>query len=122
VCCWHCQGKSTSDHHPDNPENDKITDSYIGKEQKRRPCLNFFDFHRWIDFCEQIVKPVGFGIVSGVDADGLFAIDPENREAYEGRGVALQYQEDKMGACEDWKKAVSLGSEKAKGYLAKYCL
>jgi tetratricopeptide (TPR) repeat protein len=48
-------------------------------------------------------------------------LDSTNSEAFANRGVALQYQGKLKAACEDWNKALTLGSEKVKSYLQKYC-
>ncbi|MFH1161545.1 MAG: hypothetical protein V1733_11450 [bacterium] len=51
----------------------------------------------------------------------ILAMEPEHAEAYANRGVARQYLNDLAGACEDWNKADSLGSEKARKYLYEFC-
>ena len=48
-------------------------------------------------------------------------IDPNNAEAYYGRGNAKYKLGDKSGACQDWRKSVELGYEKAFETIKKYC-
>ena len=48
-------------------------------------------------------------------------IDPNNAEAYYGRGTAKYKLDDKNGACQDWRKAGELGYEKAYETIKKYC-
>jgi tetratricopeptide (TPR) repeat protein len=47
--------------------------------------------------------------------------NPSDAEALVNRGVAWHYLDDKTAACEDWKMASLMGSEKAGNYLLKYC-
>ena len=47
--------------------------------------------------------------------------DPENAAYYLNRGVARIMGKDKDGACEDWRKAVSLGHAGGQQYISKYC-
>ncbi len=51
----------------------------------------------------------------------IIDIDPSIDEAYANRGVTRQYLDDLVGACEDWKIASSLGSEKVRNYIQKFC-
>ena len=42
-------------------------------------------------------------------------------DAYYNRGCAKHDSGDKVGACQDWKKAASMGYSKAETYIFKYC-
>ncbi len=53
--------------------------------------------------------------------DQVIETNPEDAEALADRGVAKHYLADQAGACSDWKLASQKGSDKAKGYLLKYC-
>jgi tetratricopeptide (TPR) repeat protein len=54
------------------------------------------------------------------DYSTVIAIDPKNSDAYYNRGAAYQFAEDK-NACNDWRKAQSLGNKRAGEMLEKYC-
>jgi len=47
--------------------------------------------------------------------------NPDEPEILANRGVARNNLGNKPGACEDWKLASQLGSEKSKSYLLKFC-
>jgi Tfp pilus assembly protein PilF len=47
-------------------------------------------------------------------------MNPESSDAYYNRGAAYQYAGDKK-ACDDWRKAQSLGNKRAGEMLNKYC-
>ena len=44
-------------------------------------------------------------------------LNPGFADAYANRGIAKNYLDDKTGACEDWKKAKSLGKNNLDNYL-----
>ncbi|MBK7028709.1 MAG: tetratricopeptide repeat protein [Bacteroidales bacterium] len=58
---------------------------------------------------------------SGIDDfSAAIAIDPKNKDAYFNRGAAHYLAGDGQ-MCPDWRIAVGMGNEKAKGFLEKYC-
>ena len=48
-------------------------------------------------------------------------IDPNSANAYLNRGVAKENIGDLQGACEDWRKASSLGNESTAQWVRKQC-
>ncbi len=54
------------------------------------------------------------------DYSSAIALDPENADAYYNRGAAAQLAGDKS-SCNDWQKALTLGSKKAGEALKEYC-
>lgn len=54
------------------------------------------------------------------DYTKVISLNPENPDAYYNRGAAYQYAEDKK-ACDDWRKAQSLGNKRAEEMLSKFC-
>jgi Flp pilus assembly protein TadD len=66
---------------------------------------------------------MSFGDYNGAKTDFWKAIqiDPNNAEAYYGRGIAKYKLGDKSGACLDLRKAGELGYEKAYEAIKKYC-
>jgi hypothetical protein len=46
---------------------------------------------------------------------------PQSPDALTNRGVARHYLGEKVEACEDWKEAIKLGSDKAQQYFSKFC-
>jgi len=55
------------------------------------------------------------------DADKCIQLDPKNAVGYVNRGMAREMLRDLDGACQDWKKARELGSEKGKVYQSGNC-
>jgi len=53
--------------------------------------------------------------------DKMIESNPSDAEAHVNRGIAWHYLAEKDAACEEWRIASSLGSEKAKNYLLKFC-
>ena len=47
--------------------------------------------------------------------------NPDNGNVYQNRGTMRWRLKDMNGACEDWNKAVELGSKPAMKYVRKYC-
>ena len=56
-----------------------------------------------------------------IDFTKAIEINPNIPEAYYNRGLIYYYFENKYKACEDWRKAHSLGDLNAKDLLDKYC-
>jgi tetratricopeptide (TPR) repeat protein len=54
------------------------------------------------------------------DYSKVISVSPESSDAYYNRGAAYQYAGDKK-ACDDWRKAQSLGNKRAGEMLSKYC-
>ena len=49
-------------------------------------------------------------------------LEPYNSEIYSERGSIKFFNlKDKLGACDDWKKAASLGNDSAKKYRLNFC-
>lgn len=46
---------------------------------------------------------------------------PDDAEAWTNRGVARHYLGEHAAACNDWKEAIRLGSDKALQYFRKFC-
>ncbi len=55
------------------------------------------------------------------DLDLYISINPNNADVFGKRGVMRFTTGDTTGACQDWKKALSLGSSAAKDALELYC-
>jgi tetratricopeptide (TPR) repeat protein len=55
------------------------------------------------------------------DYNQVVTMDPNNGGAYYIRGNAKASLLDRNGACEDWKKAESLGFEDSNGYIRDLC-
>jgi tetratricopeptide (TPR) repeat protein len=55
------------------------------------------------------------------DFDRAIQLSPGEAEYYSERGVAKLNLDDKSGACQDWKKAASMGSEVARELAYEYC-
>lgn len=56
-----------------------------------------------------------------VHFDKQISLTPETPEAYLYRGHTRFILNDITGACDDWRKALSLGSSVAARYTGKYC-
>lgn len=54
------------------------------------------------------------------DYSKVISLSPERSDAYYNRGAAYHYAGDKK-ACDDWRKAQSLGNQKAGEMINKYC-
>lgn len=54
------------------------------------------------------------------DFTKLISLEPKNSDAYYNRGSAHFLKGDGL-MCDDWKKAASMGNNKAKEALSKYC-
>jgi len=54
------------------------------------------------------------------DYSTVISLEPKNSDAYYNRGAAYQFTGDK-NACNDWRKAQSLGNKKAAEVLKNYC-
>jgi Tfp pilus assembly protein PilF len=54
------------------------------------------------------------------DYSKVISMNPESSDAYYNRGAAFQYAGDKK-ACDDWRKAQSLGNKRAGEMISKYC-
>ena len=50
-----------------------------------------------------------YGAIS--DFNKVIEIDPKDAKAYNNRGISKSNIGDKKGACDDYKKAISLGSK-----------
>lgn len=53
--------------------------------------------------------------------DNIILKDPKNSEAFYKRGIIKYKKSDFEGACNDWKKANSLGNLEANEYIEKHC-
>ena len=64
------------------------------------------------------------GDFQGAIADYTKAIEinPQEVTAYRSRGIKREMIGDLIGACEDWKKASSLGDKDAVGWVSNQCL
>jgi tetratricopeptide (TPR) repeat protein len=55
------------------------------------------------------------------DFNEALKIKPENGGVYLGRGISKLYLGDRAGSCEDWRRAVALGSKDAASLITEYC-
>ena len=56
-----------------------------------------------------------------IDFDKSIEIDPSYAKAYFFRGGSKLAEKDPIGACNDWKKAASLGDKRATSLVSDYC-
>ena len=56
-----------------------------------------------------------------LDYDKTLQLVPAFVDALTNRGVAKYYNKDKVGACNDWKKALENGNNAVDSYIKQYC-
>ena len=60
-----------------------------------------------------------YGAIS--DFNRALEMNPYSEIVFKNRGIAKEYLGDMKGACDDWRKAFSLGFEKAKQWVINQC-
>ena len=56
-----------------------------------------------------------------IDLDKSIEFETNNAAIYYVRGVSKAVEKDLIGACNDWKKALSLGDKRATSVISDYC-
>ncbi len=97
------------------------SENYIDALKYFNVCLKLYPKPKYYLFRAETYLKTETYTYAITDFSMVLDYEPNNSEIYLQRAAARLKNQDRKGACSDWKKAKNLGNPKAEEFLLKFC-